>query len=110
MLEPDWGQLSAGQRELRYADHCHVNEIIKRTIDSVQDEVLERYSPVMDVVDKVLGPIDEWLASLLIADWRDEVWDRAIHLMETEDADQRQGLCEEIEVTTLKRAGVILLT
>jgi len=109
MLEPEWRKLATHQREERYADHCHVNDIIRRTIDTVQDDVVEHYSPALDVVDKMLGPIDEWLISRLIADWRDQVWDEAIHLIETTDPDERQRLREQIEAATLKRADVILL-
>lgn len=109
MLEPEWRKLAPLQREERYTDHCHVNHVIGQTIDAVQDEVVEDYSPLLDVVDKLMGRIDEWLISHLITDWRDEVWDEAIHMLETADADERQRLRQHIEEAALKRANVILL-
>jgi hypothetical protein len=109
MLEPEWRKLALQQREERYADHCHVNHIIGQTIDTVQDEVVEDYSPLLDVVDKMMGRIDEWLISRLITDWRDEVWDEAIHMLETADPDERQRLRQQIEEAALKRADTILL-
>jgi hypothetical protein len=40
----------------------------------VQDE-LERRSAGIEVIDVVLGPIDEWLAVKLLTGWRRRVWD-----------------------------------
>jgi hypothetical protein len=102
-------QLSERQRELRYADHCLVNAIIGRTIDAVQNRVVERLAPAMGVVDKMLGPIDEWLPSRLIAHWREEVWELAVLLLETPELGEREKLRQQVEATTLKRTNVILL-
>ena len=109
MLELEWRRLSADQREQRYSDHCHVNQIIKQTINAVQDVVVERYSPVMDVVDKILGPGDEWLTAQVITDWRDAVWQEALQLLEMGEPNERQRRREQIEAVTLKRAKIILL-
>lgn len=38
-----------------------MNRIIAGTVDEVQDAVLERYAPAMDLVDKLLDPLDECL-------------------------------------------------
>jgi hypothetical protein len=108
MLEPEWPHLSEQHRQWRYGDHCHVNEIISRTIDTVQDTVIERYSPMLDIVDKLLGQFDEWLISQLITGWRDQVWQHAIHIIETPEPDKRHILRTEIEAATLKRANAIL--
>jgi hypothetical protein len=108
LLEPEWGQLAASQLAARYADHCHVNDIISRTIDAVQDEVVEHYSPLLDVVDKMMGPVDEWLISRLLTDWREEVWNEAIQWVETTDPAERHRLRTHIEAATLKRAEAIL--
>ena len=109
LLEPEWKQLSAEQCQQRHSDYCQVNEIISHTIDIVQDDVVERYSPIMDLVDKMLGTADEWLISRLITNWRDEVWDRAVGMMGTADAEERRMLADQIEAITLKRADAILL-
>lgn len=109
MLEGDWSRLSGAQRSRRYADHCHVNFVIGRTIDTVQDTVIEKLAPQMDIVDKMLGPIDEWLTSRLISRWRDEVWHNAIRLLDTPDTEKCDQLCARIEKTTLERADAILL-
>ncbi len=109
MLEPEWDRLSPVQQDQRQADHYQVNRIIAKTIDAVQDQVLETLMPEMDLVDKLLGPLDEWMISGLISHWRDEVWDQAISLIETRDPDARQLKQHQIEQQTQSRASTILL-
>lgn len=109
LLAPEWEQLTADQREARFADHCHVNAIIGRTIDAVQDDVMERHSPSMDLLDKLLGPLDELIASRLISGWRDEVWQQAIRYLELTGPDQRDELRRQIETATLRKADLIML-
>lgn len=107
VLHDQWDDLSHEQREQRYQDHCHVNTIIAATINSVQDQVIERYEPLMDIVDKLFGPIDEWLISRLIARWREEVWQQAGQLMACTDDDTHATLCKQVEQQTMQRAYAI---
>ena len=93
---------------MRYRDHCHVNNIIFQTIDSVQDQIIERYSMGMEVADFVLGPLDEWMTSRLISLWRDEVWEYATKLIETCEQERREALQQLIEQRTIRRAHSIL--
>ena len=109
MLEDEWELLSQSEREIRRSDHNQVNQIIAETIDSVQDEVLETLVPEMDLVDKLMGPLDEWMISKLITHWRDDVWQQAVDLLETNELDQRARKKEEIEIQTYNRASTILL-
>ncbi len=97
LLEPEWDTLSAARRSARYADHCHVNDVIGRTIDAVQDEVLGPAMPVMRHVDSMLGPFDEYLISRLIARWRETVWQNAVRLLEAREHDERARLLRGIE-------------
>ena len=109
MLEPEWAQLPSVQRDRRYADHCRVNTIIGWTVDTVQDQVVERLAPEMDIPDKLFGPLDEWTTSHLIARWRDEVWQQAMRLLEAPAPANRERLRLETESATLQRAEAILL-
>jgi hypothetical protein len=95
------------QRAARYADHCHVNDVIGRTFDAVQDQVLEPAMPVMDIVDKVLGPLDEILISRLITQWRKTVWQNATHLLETREPTEQARLIQQVEEETLGLGNVI---
>ena len=105
MLEPEWQGLSPEQRTHRYNDHCRVNNIIGRTIDAVQDQVLEPGMPLMDLVDKLLGPVDEFLISHLISNWREDVWQNAAELLGT--GSERNKLEGQIEAHALRVGRVI---
>lgn len=108
MLEPEWERLTPRQRAGRYADHCRVNDIIAATVDAVQDDVIEPAAPQMDVIDKLLGPLDEWLISRLITHWRQEVWERAAAML-ARPAQRREEMRAALETLTQRRARAILL-
>jgi hypothetical protein len=108
LLQPEWIQLKEERRKIRYADHCLVNEVIGRTIDSVQDELLEPAMPVLDIIDKLLGPLDEYLISRLITNWRENVWQNATRLIETNDPEEQQRLLSLVEEDTLRIGNFIL--
>ena len=78
----DWANLDDSTRESRQNDYEGVNLVIKRTVDTVQDEVVDPIAPGWGVVDLLMGPVDEWLFSTLIADWRHDTWDDALALLE----------------------------
>jgi Family of unknown function (DUF5995) len=109
MLEPDWGQLNEEQRRQRYEDHNHVNQVISRTVDAAQDSIIEPREPGMDLLDHLLGPLDEWLISGLIERWREGVWKQAVLRIEQTSQEEREYLRCEVERDCLQRAGRILL-
>jgi hypothetical protein len=108
MLEPEWGELSKDGLKERYTDHCHVNDIIGRTIDTVQDQIIEQTEPAMKFIDLALGPIDEWMTSRLITHWREEVWQNALQMIETANPGEREQKRQQIEVNALERGKAIL--
>lgn len=101
-LGPEWSQLSEQERAARYADHCYVNDVLARTIDSVQDQILEPAMPGMDLVDRLLGPLDELLISRLITRWRETVWQYATRLLEADSDEEQAALLQQVEEQTLK--------
>lgn len=107
MLSPEWQQLTQDERQGRYDDHCHVNDVIRRTIDSVQDTIIEAEIPQINIFEELLGQTDEWLISKVITHWRDEVWEQAQLLLENPDPPERDNICQNIEAQTLKRAQLI---
>lgn len=109
LLEPEWDTLSAARRRARYEDHCYVNEVIGRTIDAVQDEVLEPAMPVMRLVDTMLGPFDELLISRLITRWRETVWQNAVRLLEAREPDERVRLVRRIEDDAVRLCRTLAL-
>lgn len=110
MLREEWPGLTEFQRQNRYADHRLVNQIIYETINSVQDAVIERQNPEMDLIDKLMLGVDEWLIFRLISNWREETWHHAQHLMTCAggaSADPHAAI-EEIEQSVVRHAEAIL--
>ena len=107
VLRPEWAGLSEAQRADRYADHCRINLVIARTIDSVQDQVLTPAMPGLDLVDALLGRLDERLASGLITRWREMVWTNTCRLLDARDGDQVQRVLMEVEDEALRLGRVI---
>jgi hypothetical protein len=103
LLDPEWHQLAEAERQRRYEDHCRVNEVIAATIDTVQDTVVERYDPRLDLIDRLFGNLDERLLSGLISHWRQEVWEKALAFLATPPG-QREPLRQNLEAVVLKRA------
>ncbi|MEX1286720.1 MAG: DUF5995 family protein [Acidimicrobiia bacterium] len=87
VLEP-WDALDPSAREARRRDHESVNDVIRATVDAVQDGVVAPVAPEMGVLDRLLGPVDEWAFSALIADWRSDTWVDAVALLEAPPADR----------------------
>ncbi len=109
VLRPEWASLSEAQRAARYADHCGINAVIARTIDSVQDQVLTPAMPGLPLADALLGRLDERLASGLITRWRETVWNHTQRLLEARDSDQVQRVLLDVEGEALRLGRVIAL-
>ncbi len=107
-LAPEWSGLTPDQQKSRYRDHCHVNAIIHQTIDAVQDQVVERNNAALKLADQLMGPLDEWLTARLITDWREQVWENAIHLIQCQADTERQFVLQAVEQRSLERARSIL--
>jgi hypothetical protein len=108
-LRPEWDELTDDGKATRYADHCYINEVLARTIDSVQDQVLEPVMPGLDLIDKLLGPLDELLVSRLITQWRETVWHYATRMLEAESEDEQAAVRQAVEDKTLKLGTLICL-
>jgi hypothetical protein len=108
ILQPEWDKLSESDREKRYQDHLLVNTIIEETIDQVQDEVVEKHAPKMDLVDKLLGRLDEKLIAGLIRKWRKSVWTHTLLLLQSQGEQEVQARIQEVEVGVLKTARWIV--
>ncbi len=108
LLLPEWAAATPEQREQRHADHELVNRIIGETVDAVQDQVVDKFSPWVKIFDKMLGPVDEWLTSHLISHWREDVWNAAVRYVEATDEDTRAELRQQIEHTAMERGTLML--
>jgi hypothetical protein len=109
ILRNEWTALNREGRSLRYLDHSTINRIIAQSIDEVQDEILVRYSPEMDLVDKAFGKLDEWAIARLISLWREQVWRRTQKWLEAESLDEQDRLHQNLERACLRKSKLILL-
>jgi hypothetical protein len=62
-----------------------------------------------DILDKLLGPMDEWLVSRLIADWREDVWERAVLFLDNQDSNARVLLKEKLAKQITERAHLFMI-
>lgn len=108
LLRLEWEHLSPATRRQRHHDHCQVNVIIARTVDQVQDDILEPDAPWLAWVDDLLGPLDEWAVSRLITRWRAQVWRHALSLTDLQEPERREAQRRVVEAETL-RLGELLL-
>jgi len=108
LLDPTWAALPDEARCTCRADYDAVNEIIARTIDAVQDTVLEPAMPELDSVDNLLGPVDELLTSRLVTHWRDRVWEHAERVLATTDSAERLRVVRDVEANALRLADAII--
>lgn len=107
LLEPEWTALSPARRGERRDDHDLINVIIADTVNRVQDEVVERHDPWMDIIDRLGGGLDEWLAAQMIRIWRDRVWERSQALLAAHSPSAREAIRAEIEEETLLRMQLL---
>lgn len=97
ILAPEWPRLAEKTRALRYADHCGVNRVIAKSVDAVQDAVIGPRMPLMRLIDAVFGPVDEYLASRLIEDWREDVWQHVRRLLACRTPSERADVLQAVE-------------
>ena len=110
LLEKDWPTLPQPEKRRRYEDYCRVNDVIGETIDAVQKQVVERFTPSLVIVDTLFLHGDEWLLSRLVAHWREEVWVNAESLLALPaSGEKRANVVGLIEAMALERADAILL-
>lgn len=107
MLAPEWESLTEEQKKLRYEDHCHVNSIIARTIDAVQDSILEPESRFLAFIDVVFGRVDEYLISRLISSWREDVWNNTQGMLQLATEAEKEVFRKKIETEVLQMGVTI---
>jgi len=108
MLQTEWETLTTEQRKARYVDHCLVNQVIGASIDQVQDDILEPGDPVLAIMDRLLGRVDEYLVSRLIRKWRQEVWEQAEYFLADPGQTNQERLRKELETSVLRRGERIV--
>jgi hypothetical protein len=104
LLQGEWDSLPEDRQQDRFSDHCKINQIIAETIDEVQDRIVVRMDWRMDIVDKLLGRLDEKLCSGLITYWRAEVWENALQLLRLNDDTGRREFLNRLENKVMEKS------
>jgi hypothetical protein len=107
MLGPEWADLAPERRAERYRDYCEVNAVIAETIDRVQDEVIAPYARLMGLADLICGPLDEWCTAKLLRNWRADVWNSAIGIVETSGLVEQLDLRRRADARALQRIRLL---
>ena len=107
LLGTEWHDLSETQRVARYTDYSRVNDVIARTIDIVQDQILAPTMPSMVLIDRLLGPFDEMLVSSVVSHWRETVWQNTCRLLDARTEDEHRLLLNHIEADVLRLGRLI---
>ncbi|MFC3417573.1 DUF5995 family protein [Algoriphagus hitonicola] len=107
-LENEWPSCDISRKMLRKNDHELVNHIIDASIDEVQDRIIKPIAPSLAIVDKVLGPIDEWILSKMICEWRGDVWEVSELLLEAESPEKRKEIILNQESEVFERGENLL--
>lgn len=103
----DWPGLDERTRATRQADHLAVNRVIERSVDEVQAEVINRAEPGLALVDRLLGPADEWLFTRMIVRWRAEVWEDCQRLLAATTDAERQAIRNDVTLRALMTGELI---
>ena len=107
LLGDEWPESDEERRLVRRRDYDLVNVVIAETADLVQDEVVERRSPWLDVFDRGLGRFDERMAVRLLSRWRSQVWRHAVEIVD--DPTDRDRRVAAIEQQCARRARWLLV-
>lgn len=108
LLEPEWPRRDESSIERRRLDYDEINHVIAETADLVQDRVLERRVPWLQLLDRGLGRWDERMAVRLLGSWRTRVWRQSVTLLDLDDLDDRRVRTTAIERQCARRARLLL--
>lgn len=90
----------------RHGDYLSVNRVIDDTIDLVQATVVAPQSRLLELADRLCGPVDEWVFSRLITGWRNDVWTHACDIA-LGDPSARTAAADRVSREAMERAQLI---
>ena len=109
VLDEEWRRLGDEDRARRRADYDRINDVIEATADAVQDDVLERRTGWLDLIDRGLGGWDEFLAVRLLTSWRSNVWREAVAMLDLDDPVARETRRDRLSRQCTRRASWLLI-
>jgi uncharacterized protein DUF5995 len=91
----------------RKPDHDRVDEILSAVLDGIEDELADRYDPMISLADASPSPADEEGALETLKAWREEAWRNAERLALAKTDAQRANVMAQIETVSETWAHVI---
>ncbi len=89
-------------RDLRRKDHMSVNAVLEAATDPVQSNISAMYTPVLGLLDAMLGRFDEELTNFGFKKAREHSWSSALALANARDEEERarvrESLCTQASV------------
>lgn len=95
-------------RPAKYEDHRAVTDVLRRTVDEVQDALAETYAPGLATVDELLGTLDDLFAVFTVDQARESAWRAAVALNSRLRA--RRRLARWVTRVTSTGAAYLILT
>jgi hypothetical protein len=96
------------EREKRYTDHTTVNQALKAATGPVQDRISELYAPVLSLLDRVLGVLDEDLTNFSFEKARENAWVAGVSLANARDDQERLAIRQNLADRSAVLAQLIL--
>lgn len=91
----------------RRFDHDQINRVLHEVIPTVEGELARCYGRLVLPLGRVLGSLDQTLATFGLKTWRDNVWRNARFLLAASDEAERRMITRFIEEDALRLAREI---
>jgi len=98
---------SARSLEERYRDYLQINHVGWRSITHIQDEVLNRFHPILGVFNRWGTKISKPLSLRVLMASRDQAWRRTALLMHAHSREETEALAQLIDHAALRWSHAI---
>ena len=93
--------------EDRYRDYLQINHVGWRSITHIQDEVLDRFHPVLGIFNRWGTKISKPLSLRVLMASRDQAWRRTVLLMHAQSEEEAEALAQLIDHSALRWSHAI---
>lgn len=107
ILRGDLDERSVFRTVRRRFDHDQINRVLHEVIPAVEAEIARCYGRWILPLGRVMGTLDQTLATFGLKTWRDNVWRNARFLLAAENEAERAMVIHFIQQDTLRVAKEI---
>jgi Family of unknown function (DUF5995) len=94
-------------RPRRYDDHTSVNVVLGATLDALQGNVERLYSPVLKLLDNLLGRWDDEFSFAIVKNARENAWQACLQLVEAQNEEEYQQARQRVNEASGELAEII---